>query len=175
MNTFSFIIIASGIDPEEENFEDRFFEAGCDDATISFQKGALVLEFDRQAKNLSQALFSAILDVTAAGAKVLHVEPDYLVSLSDIAQRSGLSRSAATLYAKGERGQDFPAPIARVTTESPLWDWLSVARWFKKRRQLGRNVVVQAKIMRETNLAIQRGELRRSVFARRLADGSGPS
>src|SRR5688500_8207772 len=137
MNSFSFTIIASGIDTQEENFEDRFFEAGCEDATISLQKGALVLEFDRQAKNFSQALFSAILDVTAAGAKVHHVEPDYLVSLSDIAQRSGLSRSAASLYAKGDRGQDFPAPVARVTTESPLWDWLSVARWFKKRDQLG--------------------------------------
>ena len=69
------------------DFEDRFFEAGCDDATLAFQRGAIILEFDRKAKNLSHAIDSAIHDVRRAGARVLHVEPDHLVSLTDIAAR----------------------------------------------------------------------------------------
>jgi hypothetical protein len=32
------------------------------------------------------------------------------------------SSFAISLFAKGERGKDFPAPVAKVTTESPLWD-----------------------------------------------------
>ncbi|MEA2889050.1 MAG: hypothetical protein QOD11_3410 [Bradyrhizobium sp.] len=35
MKTFEFSIIASGLDPEAEDFADRFFNAGCDDATLS--------------------------------------------------------------------------------------------------------------------------------------------
>ncbi|MDP9138207.1 MAG: hypothetical protein M3N38_08515 [Pseudomonadota bacterium] len=170
MRTFDFTIIASGIDPNEENFEDRFFEAGCGDATISFQKGALTLEFSREAKNFSQALFSAIRAAITAGAKVEHIEPDHLVNLSDIAERAGLSRAAASLYAKGDRRQNFPPPVARVTTDSPLWDWVPVARWlFRERKAIKRRMVIEAKVVRGANLAIQRAEgFERSVFSKKL-------
>jgi hypothetical protein len=39
MKNHEFTIIASGLNPNAEDFENRFFEAGCGDATISFQKG----------------------------------------------------------------------------------------------------------------------------------------
>ena len=50
MKTFEFSIIASGLDPEAEDFADRFFNAGCDDATLSFQKGHIILDFAREAR-----------------------------------------------------------------------------------------------------------------------------
>ncbi len=81
MTTFDFTIIANGLTPEDERFADRFFEAGCDDATISFQKGVIILEFDREAKTFFHALFSAIKDVSNAGATVTHIEPDHFVVL----------------------------------------------------------------------------------------------
>ena len=31
MKTHTFTIIASGLDPEADDFEDRFFDAGCDE------------------------------------------------------------------------------------------------------------------------------------------------
>ena len=70
MNKYQFTIIASGLDPEAEDFEDRFFEAGCDDATISVQKGAIIVEFTREAKSFPHALVSAFVNVQRAGAKV---------------------------------------------------------------------------------------------------------
>lgn len=73
MPTHSFTIIASGLDPNARDFEDRFFEAGCDDATIAFRDGVIVLEFEREAETEGQALASAIADVQAAGACVEHV------------------------------------------------------------------------------------------------------
>ena len=171
MSSFSLTIIASEIDPNEENLEDRFCEAGCDDATISFQKGALILEFTRDAKNFMQALVSAYRDVLSTGAKVTRIEPDHLVTLTDIANRSGLSRAAVSLYAKGARGTGFPAPIARVTTESPLWDWVAVAHWMYRRGQFSRDIVVQAKIVRGANFSIRHTEgFEHSAFSRRLAE-----
>jgi len=155
MKTFEFTIVASGLDPHADDFEDRLFTAGCDDATISFQKGAIILEFARNADTFADAVRSALLNVLQAGAKPVHVEPDYLVSLSDIAERAGLSRAAISLYARGERGKDFPAPIARVTTESPLWDWVEVADWMHRHDKLPAEALAQAKVVRAANLAVQ--------------------
>ena len=167
MKTFSFTIIASGLDPNASDFEDRFFEAGCDDATIVLQKGAIILEFDREAKNLSHALASAMRDVEMAGARVEHVEPDHLVNLSDIAVRAGVTRAAASLYATGQRGSDFPAPVARVTTDSALWDWEEVARWLYRHRRLSLADLLRARLVRAANIEIfQRRQTRPRVFGR---------
>src|SRR5260370_32556555 len=81
-----FTIIASGLDPNADDFENRFFEAGCGDATISLQKGSIIEEFSREAQTFASALISACADVVRAGAKVDRIEPDHLVSLSDIAK-----------------------------------------------------------------------------------------
>lgn len=169
MKTHEFTIVASGLDPEAEDFEDRFYEAGCDDATISLQKGVIVLDFARQAPTFVKALISALKDVQKADAKIERVEPDYLVSLSDIAARSGLSRAAISLYGKGERGKGFPAPVARITSESPLWDWADVARWMHAHDRLPANQVLKARMMKEANLVarrFRRGELVRQLEKR---------
>jgi hypothetical protein len=156
MKAHEFTIIASGPDPESDDFEDRFFEAGCDDATVGFSRGVIVLEFAREADNLASAINSAIEDVRKAGALVERIEPDWLVSLSDIAERANLTRAAITNYAKGDRGKAFPLPVARVTTESPLWDWTEVARWLFGRRQVPEKIVSDAEIIRRMNDNLER-------------------
>ena len=168
MSTYHFTIIAAGLDPEADDFENRFFEAGCDDATISVQKGATILEFTRESKSFPHALVSAFLDVQKAGAKVVHFEPDHLVSLSDIAERTEMSRAAISLFAKGERGKNFPAPVAKVTTESPLWDWVEVARWMYRRRSLSLHHVVEARIVRQANVALTMPEGIEKFFAKKF-------
>ena len=154
MKTHEFTIVASGLDPKVKDFEDRFFDAGCGDATISFQKGAIVLEFGRRASNFVKALGSAIRDVERAGAKVERVEPDHLVSISDIAQRTGLTRAAISHYSKGMRSSAFPPPVARVTSESPLWDWYEVSRWMRREKRLGADAVWRARIVKDANLML---------------------
>src|SRR5437868_9248195 len=89
---FEFCIIASGLDPEEEDFEQRFYDAGCDDATVSFQKGRIILDFTRAANSIDEAIVTAIKAVEVAGARVDRVELDPLVSLSDIAARTGCTQ-----------------------------------------------------------------------------------
>lgn len=156
--TFEFAIVASGLDPEADNFFDRFYDAGCDDATIAFQKGHIILDFTREAETLEGAIASAIADVAKAGAKVERIEPDPLVSLSDMAARAGMTRAALTNYFKGHRAENFPAPVARVTTESPLWDWATVARWMYEQKKLPREAALEAEIVRQANEAIAKGE-----------------
>lgn len=159
MKMHEFSIVASGLDPAADDFESRFFNAGCDDATISFQKGHIIADFAREASSLEEAIASAILAVFKAGAKVERVEPDPLVSLSDMAARAGVTRAAMTNYAQGKRGKHFPPPIAKVTSESPLWQWAIVARWMFENDKLAKEDAIEAEIVREANAALCKGQV----------------
>ena len=158
MNTYEFSIIASGLDPEAEDFETRFYKVGCDDATISFQKRHIIVDFTREADSIDAAICSAVECVEAAGAHVDRVEPDPLVSLSDIAARTGFTRAAITQYSKGQRGENFPAPVARVTSETSLYDWSTVAAWFFQHEKLSRDKAIEAEAVKAANEAIQAHE-----------------
>ena len=155
MKTFEFSIIASGLNPEAEDFADRFFNAGCDDATLSFQKGHIIVDFAREDDSIDAAISSAVECVQKAGAQVERVEPDPLVSLSDIAARTGLTRAAISNYAKGDRAADFPSPIARVTSKTSLYEWSTVATWLFQHDQLPREKAIEAEAVRLANAAIQ--------------------
>ncbi len=151
MPEFEFAIIASGKDLEEDGFLDALFEAGGDDATLSFQKGVLIAEFTRDAPCFSDAVASACQQVHAAGAHIKRVEPDHLVSLSEIAERARLTRQAIFNYAKGDRQDGFPSPSAKVSSKHPLWDWPDVATWLFNRKLLDGQEVTRALIVKEAN------------------------
>lgn len=168
MTSYEFSIIASGLDPKADDFEPRFYEAGCDDATVSFQKGHIIVDFTREAGSIDEAIASAVEGVAAAGAAVDRVEPDPLVSLADIAARSGMTRAAMTQYSKGQRSRDFPAPVARVTSDSPLWQWASVARWLFLHKKVSREAAIEAEAVRQANEAIEQGNVN---LRSRLRDG----
>jgi len=170
MKTFEFCIIASGVDPEAEDFGDRFYDAGCDDALVAFQKGHTIIDFAREAETLAEAIASAVDNVCAAGATIDRIEPDPLVNLSDIAARTELTRAAISKYAKAEASRKFPAPIARVTSAEPLWDWSEVATWMVQNKQLPVEVAVAAGVIKEANAAIGRGEFHMRKILTETAD-----
>ncbi len=158
MKKYEFSIIASGLDPQAEDFESRFYDAGCNDATISFQKGHIIADFAREAESIDAALCSAVAGVEAAGAHVDRVEPDPLVNLSDIAARAGLTRAAISQYSKGQRSENFPSPVARVTSDTPLWDWATVAAWLFRHQKLSREEAIEAEAVKAANEAIKAHE-----------------
>jgi len=166
---FEFSVIASGLDPGRDDFFDRFYEAGCDDATVAFQNGHIIVDFAREAATLADAIASAVEAVRKAGAKVERIEPDPLVSLSDMAARAGMTRAALSNYFKGLRAKSFPAPVAKVTSESPLWNWATVARWMFENKKLSREAALEAEIVRQANEAIAKGEGRIGEVLRRKA------
>jgi hypothetical protein len=94
--------------------------------------GAQYGAFDRKAGSFSEALASAIGDVTSAvtGLQVVRVEPDELVTLAAIAERSGLSREYIRLLSANKRGPGgFPAPVTYADHKTRLWHWPDVAHW----------------------------------------------
>lgn len=155
MSSHDFSFIVSGVDPHAQDFEDRFFEAGCDDATLVLTHGLIAVCFAREADDYSHAVVSAYADILKTGAKVERFEPDFLVSQSDIARRAGLSRAAISLYVAGDRGSDFPKPHARVTTSSPLWDWVEVSSWLHQQDVVSVEEVVNARLSRTINWFVQ--------------------
>ena len=144
--THNFLFVLDGVAPEDDGAEDALFEAGCDDALLSFRGTTALLEFDRLAASLEEAVLSALRGVEAAGldAVVLRVEPDDLVSASEIARRTGSSREGVRLWHEGERGPgSFPPPLASVGANTLLWSWAEVANWLSANGKLDDEAVVE--------------------------------
>ena len=76
---YEFVLVLSGIDDITTELEDRLYESGCDDATLSFQAGRTTLQFARAADSLAAAVDSAVRDVHAAGITVAAVESEHPV------------------------------------------------------------------------------------------------
>jgi hypothetical protein len=155
MSEHNFAFIVSGVDVADESFADRFYEAGCSDATLMLVNGLLAVCFAREAENFSHAVISGYADIAKTGSKIERFEPDFLVSRSEIAKRANLSKAAVSYYAKGERGTKFPAPHVRITSSNPLWDWVEVSAWLHQSGLLPVEEVVNARISRAINWAVQ--------------------
>jgi hypothetical protein len=128
----SFTLFFSGADVLDDEQFDALYEAGCDDALFGARDGAQYGAFDREADSFSEALASAIRDVTSTvtGLHVVRIEPDELVTLAAIAQRSGLSREYIRLLSTNKRGPGgFPAPVTYADHKTRLWHWPDVAHW----------------------------------------------
>lgn len=69
----SLILTAHDVTDEQA---DRLFEAGCDDGSILSRNDTTMVQFDRDASTLDEALTSAIRDVEGAGFQVARVEID---------------------------------------------------------------------------------------------------
>lgn len=130
--THVFTLVLGGVRDLSEDLENAVFEAGCDDAVLGLRSGVAFLEFDREAASLPEAVLSAIEDVESVPhVDVVRVEPDDLVTASEIARRTGRSRESVRQLAGGLRGPGaFPPPLHNVCGTSPLWRWADVAEWF---------------------------------------------
>ncbi len=125
---YGFILKLSG---DVEAKLDELFEAGCDDASFGSVDGVWHAAFDRESTSLEEAIASAIADVSSVeGVEVERVEPDDIVTISEIAERLGRSRESIRLLVSGQRGDgDFPAPFSHSRDRNKLWHWFEVAEW----------------------------------------------
>src|SRR5690554_6217800 len=107
MNVYEFTLVIETQAGLEDGLEDSLFEAGCDDATLSFRKGIAHLDFDREAGGLETAIISAIQQVEQTGLNlwVKRVEPSDLVTSAEIARRLGRSRQSVQQLISGNRGE----------------------------------------------------------------------
>ncbi len=76
------------------------------------------------------ALFSYKRCRASADLRVRRVEPDDLLTMTEIAQRLGRNRESIRLLVAGERGPgNFPAPVSHLRYRNRLWRWSDVAAW----------------------------------------------
>jgi hypothetical protein len=128
MNEHIFTLI---LDRDPDEFLDELFEAGCDDALFGEVDGTHYAEFTREAPTLAAAVASAITNVHSVGeVRVLRVEPDDIVTVSEIADRLGRTRESVRLLVGGQRGSaDFPMPFSHSRERNRLWRWTDVLAW----------------------------------------------
>ena len=127
----NFTLILSGADPTVA-IADALIEAGCHDASLGSRCGVITLEFTRAAPSLYVAITTAISQVAQSntGLRVVRVEPDELVTASEIAKRFGRSKESIRLYALGRRGPGgFPPPLTGFSGKTPIYRWSEVACW----------------------------------------------
>lgn len=129
MTTHEFTFVLDRRADDEEI--DALFDAGCDDATPEREDGRTFLHFDRDADTLAEALVSALQDVERAGMRGVSVRSDDLVSLREIAGRTGRTYESVRLLAGGLRGPGgFPPPMS--DDNWALYSWAQVGPWFAR-------------------------------------------
>ena len=115
---------------------EALYEAGCDDAGVETGPLGTLIQFEREAPTLAQAITSAVRDIDEVpGLRAVGVACDNMVTLLDIANRSGRTREAVRLWASGDRGPGgFPAPQMITTGGERVWDWEQVDVWLREHR-----------------------------------------
>lgn len=158
-NLYQFSMVLSNINEATVNLEDSLFEAGCDDALISYKNSVVYLDFDREGDDFEKAIISAIKNVESASvnATVKSISPAYLVTLSDIAERVAMTRQAISLLMQGKRGfGSFPAPLLNIKNKSALWRWSDIAIWFYEQGKIKDHSIIDfAIIVEDINSALE--------------------
>ncbi|HEX9731992.1 MAG TPA: hypothetical protein VGG06_08380 [Thermoanaerobaculia bacterium] len=133
MGEYQFTLVISG-DVDRDDAIDALFAAGCDDATIGTVDGVGYADFVREAPSFGEAVGTAIKQVESVpGLQVRRVEPDDLVTMTEIAERLRRSRESVRLLVQGARGPGgFPPPVSHLKAKSRLWRWSEVAAWAEK-------------------------------------------
>jgi hypothetical protein len=98
---------------------------------LAYGNGGAELDFDREAATAADAIFSAISDIESrAGLRAVAVDADTLVSVLDIAERTGRTREAVRQAITGRRARPFPSPVTGASARHRLWRWSGVAAFY---------------------------------------------
>lgn len=128
MTSFAFRIRLH--DPLSDEDADRLYEAFEEEVAIEEGPKGHFVGFVREAASFLDAVLGAVKEVIDLGFEPLAVE-DELVSIADVAKRTGRSRQSVSMLVSGKRGPGgFPRPVAG-NVRSPLWHWADVASWFE--------------------------------------------
>lgn len=144
--------------------ESRLYDAFDEEISVESGPKGHWVGFEREAGSFLDAVLDALAEVIELGLEPLAVE-DELVSIADIAERTGRTRQSVSMLVDGNRGPgDFPPPAAG-NVRSPLWHWADVATWFE--REAGDIAGVADRLQ---TIAAVNGALANRVLARERPD-----
>lgn len=129
MKNYEFTVTLSGVDLSTPDLEDRIFEAGCDDTLLCFCGDIPYLEYMREADTAEAAIQEAIGQLTDAGFAIASIQEAGFVTVTGAAAMADIKKSTLDHYAKGRRGEGFPAPRYGLQSGTPLYYWPEIAKW----------------------------------------------
>lgn len=126
--TYDFELIIDR-DATDMPFVDLIFEALQGAAVPAGGNGKATVFFTLEAKTLAAAIAKGVHVLEGMGLAVLGVESLDLVSMKDIADRTGRTYESVRLLATGKRGPGgFPVPES--AGQWALYSWTLVSDWF---------------------------------------------
>ena len=128
MTTYAFRIRLR--DALADDGADRLYEAFDDEIAVEDGPMGHFVGFERSADCFLDAVVDAITEVIALGFEPITVE-DELVSMADIAERTGRTRQSVSMIVRGKRGPGGFPRTAAGNVRSPLWHWADVSSWFE--------------------------------------------
>lgn len=126
MTTYEFTLAVDRMPTDDEI--DALFDLDEGDSTPEGGSSGALVHVHRRDTSLAAAIGSAVRMVELVGLRVTGLRSDDLVSLRDIATRTGRSYESVRLWAAGQRGGGgFPAPLS--TGQWSLYSWAEVTSW----------------------------------------------
>lgn len=132
MDTFAVSVVLDGIELDDDVLDTLFRD--LPDAVPSHVNGVVTVSAPLEAADPEAAALQLIgrLRILLPAARPVRLDQD-LVSVSDVAERTGRSRESVRLLVEGRRGPGgFPAPIGTVGDGIRVWPWAIVADWFRE-------------------------------------------
>lgn len=128
--TFEVNLVLENVDFSDESM-DRVFEVFTD-AVLADVVDLITISSPIDAPDAETAAFRLIELVHEVLPEAIPVRLDQdLVSIPDIATRTGRTRESIRLLVEGKRGPgQFPSPIGVVGDAIRVWPWASVLDWF---------------------------------------------
>jgi len=138
------------------DYEDRLFEAGCDDALLGIgHPGRISLDFIREARDAKTAILGAIADVRSAipEAALIEATPD-LVGITDVAKLVGSSRQNIRQLMMACRTAT-PSPVHEGNPS--IWHLADILAWLRddKGYAIPESLFEVAQVGLQVNLAVE--------------------
>lgn len=135
MNEYDFALHLKLANPtiDPSIYEDKLFEAGCDDALLGVSdKGYIGLDFIRSSGSAIDAIYSAIEAAKSVipDAELFYISPD-IVGISNIAAIMGCTRQNI-LKLTNRNADTFPFPI-NSDSKSLEWHLAEVLKWYQSK------------------------------------------
>jgi hypothetical protein len=131
VNAFTVAVVLEGVELTDDVL-DALFDA-LPDAVPSSLAGVVEVSSPVEAPDAETAAMSLVAKLRSVlpGARAVRLDQD-LVSISDIAERTGRSRESIRLLADSRRGPGgFPVPVGTVGDGIRVWPWAVVVEWFR--------------------------------------------
>lgn len=132
MHTYTVSVVVDNLELTDYVLDALF--TGIEDAVPSSINGVVKITAPVPADDDHAAALRLLDLIHAALPQAIPVRLDQdLVSITDIAERSGRTRESIRLFVEAKRGPGhFPPPIGIVGNAIRVWPWNSVLDWFRE-------------------------------------------